>query len=133
MRVYLDACVIIYLVEAQPPFHEKILSALDGMCREDDSALLTSRLSLLECRVRAMRNKDTPLLQRYADFFHPDQVYIHEIDAATIERATELRAQYAYRAPDAIHLATAIEANADVFLTGDLRLAQCREIVVRVL
>jgi predicted nucleic acid-binding protein len=40
-------------------------------------------------------------------------------------RATELRAAHGLKTPDAIHLATAIEERADLFLTGDANLARC--------
>jgi predicted nucleic acid-binding protein len=47
-----------------------------------------------------------------------------------IDRGTELRAKYGFKAPDAIHLAAAIEGNCDVFLTNDYALAKCEEIKV---
>lgn len=47
-----------------------------------------------------------------------------------IERATELRARYGFRSADAIHLATALDGGAGIFLTGDASLARCTEIVV---
>jgi hypothetical protein len=37
------------------------------------------------------------------------------------------------KTPDAIHLATAWQQRADVFLTGDAALARCREAPVEVL
>ena len=41
-----------------------------------------------------------------------------EVTADVIEAATQLRAAHNFRAPDAIHLASALAARADVFLTG---------------
>ncbi|MCI5218746.1 MAG: PIN domain-containing protein [Candidatus Electrothrix sp. LOE2] len=38
------------------------------------------------------------------------------------DKATELRAQYSLKTPDAIHLAAALVSGCDVFLTNDLRL-----------
>jgi predicted nucleic acid-binding protein len=55
------------------------------------------------------------------------------VTGAVIERATELRARYGFRAPDAIHLATAIEEHVDVVITGDVSLARCTEVRVDVL
>ena len=49
---------------------------------------------------------------------------------AIIDLATELRVRYSFKTPDAIHLATAIEAKADRFLTGDHQLARCKELTV---
>jgi predicted nucleic acid-binding protein len=50
-----------------------------------------------------------------------------------LERATDLRARYGFKTPDAIHLATAIEEHVDLFLTGDTALARCREVQVEVI
>jgi predicted nucleic acid-binding protein len=88
---------------------------------------------MLECRVRPLRENQAPLLAAYDAFFSMGHIIVCELDASVIERATQLRAAYGFRTPDAIHLATAIQAGADAFLTSDLRLRQCREVNVRVL
>jgi hypothetical protein len=54
-------------------------------------------------------------------------------EGAAEERATELRARYGFRSPDAIHLATAIDAGAIVFITGDASLTRCADVAVDVL
>jgi len=56
-----------------------------------------------------------------------------EIASSVIERATDLRARYKFKTPDAIHLATAIEDHADRFLTGDKELTRFSELAVEVL
>jgi predicted nucleic acid-binding protein len=97
------------------------------------SRLITSRLSWLECRVSPLRNKDEVLLAAYDRFFNASRLEIVEVSPEVVQRATVLRANYGFRTPDAIHLASAIENKADVFLTGDLMLARCKEIQVEVL
>jgi predicted nucleic acid-binding protein len=57
---------------------------------------------------------------------------ISELTSDVIERATDLRASYGFKTPDALHLASAIEEKADVFITGDSKLAKCKEIRVEV-
>jgi predicted nucleic acid-binding protein len=52
-------------------------------------------------------------------------VHVIDISAEIVERATQLRADHRFRTPDAIHLATAIESDVDVFLTRDKALAKC--------
>lgn len=118
-RIYLDACSIIYLAEAASPFHEGIVLRLRQYQAEAESRLITSRLSCLECRVRPIKDNDQKLLANYDRFFAASRLEIVEISADIVERATALRASYGFKAPDAIHLASAIEAKAEIFLTGD--------------
>jgi predicted nucleic acid-binding protein len=132
-RVYLDACCIIYLVEASSPFHDAIVERLLRYRRDAAARLLTSRLSCLECRVRPTRDRDRKLLATYDRFFNTSRLLIAEVTPGVIERATTLRARYGFRTPDAIHLASAIEEQADVFLTGDGTLSRCVEVRVEML
>ncbi len=50
-----------------------------------------------------------------------------------VERATDLRARYNLKTPDALHYATAIEVGAAVFLTGDRALSRCSEVPIELL
>jgi predicted nucleic acid-binding protein len=131
--VYLDASCIIYLIEGASPFYEKVVSRLDRYRSDPEASLMTSRLSRLECRTRPLREGDSRLLTTYDAFFSAGRLALGEVDAAVIERATALRARYGLRTPDAIHLATAIEGQAEVVLTGDATLRRCSEVAVEVL
>jgi uncharacterized protein len=59
------------------------------------------------------------------DFFARTSLSLAEITPAVVERATQIRAASGIKTPDAIHVATAIEERADLFLTGDADLARC--------
>lgn len=61
------------------------------------------------------------------------QITIWPVSVAIAERAAHLRAQYRLRTPDAIHIATAMIAGCDAFLTNDLNLKRVQEIRVLVL
>lgn len=133
VAVYLDACTIVYLVEGAEPFHGQVVSALKALTAEAAVPVMTSRLSVLECKVGPLRSKDLPLLSAYDAFFSSEAVSVADIDGGIIEKAALLRATYGFRTPDAIHLATAIEKKAAVFLTGDGALKRCSEVTVSVL
>jgi predicted nucleic acid-binding protein len=128
-EAYLDACSIIYLTEGAPPWRGAVEARLNAL--PATSRIVTSRISRLECRSKPTRDRDAALLARYDAAFAKARVV--EITATIVERATELRARYGFRSPDAIHLATAIDSGADVFITGDAPLARCTEITVDVL
>lgn len=94
---------------------------------------MTSRLSRLECRTKPLRDADTSLLARYEAFFTARRLALAEVTADVIERATELRAAHGFKTPDALHLATAINEQADIFLTADAKLSRCSSVQVEVI
>lgn len=130
--LYLDASSIIYLVEAKSPFYEKAHARICRHLVNPEARCLTSLLSRLECRVRPLRSADTKLLDRYDAFFSAD-VDVIDIDAEIIDRATDLRARYHLKTPDALHVATALAQRASAILTGDSDLSRCKEIAVEIL
>jgi predicted nucleic acid-binding protein len=132
-RIYVDACCIIYLIEAAHPFHSLLVTKLLEYRSDPDSCIITSQLSRLECRARPVKDNDVAGLAAYDAFFAADKLTVGEISAPVIDRATELRARYGFSSPDAIHLASAMEEAADIFLTGDAALARCAEVKVEVL
>lgn len=132
-RVYFDACAIIYLVEGSQPFQSKVKSSIAELLQQGDPVILTSRLSRLECRTGPLRDKNEGLLAKYESFFDQANFLLIDIAPAVIEQATDLRARYGFRTPDAIHLATAIVESAHVFLTGDDAFRRCTEVNVEIL
>lgn len=132
MRLYLDASTIIYALEALPPFRDMVIARIIQVEDIVSGMVITSRLSRLECRVKPLREANASLLAKYGEFFTRSPVRVAEVTVPVIERATDLRARYGLRTPDAIHLATAIEEHADQSLTGDAALARCIEVRVEV-
>lgn len=130
--LYLDTCCIIYLVEAASPFRAAVVRRILVHGSVTGAALVTSRLARLECRTKPLRDADAGLLARYEAFFTAQRFRIAEISPAIVEAATNLRAKYGFKTPDALHLATAILEKADTFLTGDAQLERCTEIRVEV-
>lgn len=132
-RLYLDASCIIYLTEGSSAFttptRERIIAHLNA----STSRLVTSRLSRLECRVQPLREQNAAALADYDDFFGGERLDVIDVNAAVIERATDLRARYSFKTPDALHLATAIVQNADAVLTGDATWQRCTEIPVEII
>lgn len=133
MRLCLDASAIIYSVEGASLVKQRAAEQISLAIQSESGLLLTSRLSRLECRVKPLRDGRTDLLAIYESFFSAKSLSLSVVSAAIIERATDLRARYRFKTPDAIQLATAIERHADRFLTGDKELARCTEVAVEVL
>jgi uncharacterized protein len=122
--IYADSGIIMRWVEATSPSRDPIETRWWQLSPQD-RVFVTSRISRLECRCRPLRNRQERLLRQYEIFFLGDEVDVREIDAAVVEKATELRAIAGLKTPDAIHAATAKLAGVKSFWTTDTRLAKC--------
>jgi predicted nucleic acid-binding protein len=127
--IYADSGILIRLIEGADRLRLPIESRLHDI-RSQDKTLITSRLSRLECRCKPMRERQEYVLNLYDGFFDTQEVLLKEIDAAVIERATELRAAIGLKASDAIHAATAILAGVSEFWTADRDFLRCPELKV---
>ena len=67
-RIYLDASCIVYLIEAASPFHAAVAAKLIRYRTDPSAAVVTSRLSRLECRTRPLREGNSTLLGAYDAF-----------------------------------------------------------------
>lgn len=114
--VYLDSCCFIYLVEGEPVWRSVVEQRLRKL--EPSSKLVTSQLARLECRTKPVRDGNRALLERYDMLFGADRVLVLDVSADVVDRATDLRARYGFKTPDAIHLASALEFAATEFWTG---------------
>jgi uncharacterized protein len=126
--IYLDANVIIRLVEGFALVHEPIKRRLIS-----EAAMVTSQLSRLECRCHPIKHGNQTVLSLYDQFFTGRELRVVDIDQRVIEEATHLRAAHGFKSPDAIHLATAIIYGTSAFLTGDVKLARCMNMPVEII
>ena len=80
-----------------------------------------------------MRAGDTATLAQFDVFFSGVEISLIDVTASVVELATEIRAKYNLKTPDALHYASAMEAGASVFLTGDRVFARCLDVAVEIL
>ena len=71
-----------------------------------------------------MRDGNIALLGDFDRFFNESVSEVVSLSREVIDRATDIRAHYGFKTPDAIHLAAAILSNCELFLTNDRRLDQ---------
>lgn len=134
MKLFMDACSIIYFIESQQTQGHST-RAYVRQALQDHTQVIVSRLSFLECRVLPLKENNTELLAAYHRFFQLPNVQIIELSAEVVNIATDLRVQYAasLRTPDALQLACALSAQAEQFLTGDKKLQVIREIAIKII
>ncbi len=129
MCVYLDTAPVIYLIEEVPNYAELV----DRRVSVADVIQVASDLTRMECRVKPLREGNTALLHDYDDYFAEVVEEIVVLSRAVIDRATDIRAHYGFRTPDAIHLAAAVVSGCAVFLTNDYRLNRFPDIALDVI
>ncbi|MBU4531027.1 type II toxin-antitoxin system VapC family toxin [Hoeflea sp.] len=123
-RVYLDTNALIAVLEK--------VGELDGaqtaFVGDIDTGVLeavTSELTLAECLVKPIADKDEPLIRAYLSLLSADSeiVRVSEVSRAVLLKAARVRAGTGVRLPDAIHIATATLSRCDAFVSNDRRLA----------
>ena len=115
--IYLDTCLVIYLVEdVERGLHVRGLLARHG---EEEFAI--SPLVRLECLVGPLRSGDVELEDRYRSALGLFAEV--PLDAVVFERAARLRAASSLRTPEALHLAAAQVHGCTSLWTNDARLA----------
>jgi predicted nucleic acid-binding protein len=118
-RVYWDSCVVIYRLQAVPPWDRRVAAAMEPI---EELRLVVTDLTRLECRTQPLREKDQPMLALFDQFFQRPDIESVSLSKVVFDLATELRAQHLLKTPDALHLAAAITARCDELWTNDRRL-----------
>ena len=121
MKIFLDACAIIYWVEVSEPYYTHFVDLLGDLRKKyKRPSFAASHLSLLECRIKSLQERDDDLLNRYQQFFCARDLTLIPLSLDIIEKAAELRAFHHLRTPDALQASSAISIPDDIiFVTGD--------------
>lgn len=132
-QVFLDTAPVIYFVEKNPYFSEKvqpIFSKLD----EGTLIAIVSPITLAECLVLPYKIPSPDIAQIFSDLLiNSESVLFYPIDEVTAGKAAELRARYNITLTDAFQLAIAIQAECEAFLTNDADLKRVTEIPIIVI
>ncbi|MDQ3131807.1 MAG: type II toxin-antitoxin system VapC family toxin [Acidobacteriota bacterium] len=117
-RIYLDACIIIYIVEKHLIYSSQIETLMNA---SPSAEFCYSPLARLECLVMPLRTKDLQLQKLYEAFFKAQKILA--IPSEVFDEAAKLRAGFTgLKTPDALHLAAAVYHNCNEFWTNDNRL-----------
>ncbi len=132
-KVCIDTAPFIYFIEK----HEKYLPVLKPFFTEISSGnieAITSTITLLEVLVHPLRTGNTSLAEKYREILlYSEGLTTFEVLNDISEKASELRAKWAIKTPDAIQIASAIIHGANNFLTNDPVLQKIDSIQVLVL
>ncbi|MBC8163903.1 MAG: type II toxin-antitoxin system VapC family toxin [Roseiflexaceae bacterium] len=132
-QIAFDTAPLIYFVERHPVYFDRMLLIM----RYVDRGLIAgvaSTVALAEVLVQPLRAENTTLAERYETVLAESYSFrLETLTTTAARRAGDLRARYNLRTPDALHVATAIEAGCDAFLTNDAGIKRVSEINVLVL
>ncbi len=132
MRVYLDSCTLIYRIEQREPW-AALVNARVALAEASGAIMVVSELTRLECRVRPIALGRADMLSDYDSFFARPALGWRALDRPVFELATRLRAESRLKTADALHLAAALCAGCEQFMTNDNRLAAAGHLEVHAL
>lgn len=124
-RIYWDSMLFIYLLEGNPTFGPKVRGILQEMIQRGDT-LCTSVFCIGEVLTGPRQDGSHSGADKVKQFFASGAVEVLPFTPETADRYSMIRATTGVHPPDAIHLATAAIAGADLFLTNDKKLLQIR-------
>lgn len=128
MKIFIDTAPLIYLIEKQDSLSAAVESQLHQWLLSSEK-LATSTLTLLELLVIPKKHNNQQMAHKYGallrDLLSEPPI---TLSSSIAEMAAEIRGMYEFRTPDAIQLATAVYAGADIFYTNDHRLKKFPDI-----
>ena len=122
-NIFWDTNLFIYLLEDSPTFAQAVEDLRRRMLRRKDR-LLTSAMSLGEVLTKPFSTGNTALADRYRKYFAAPNVIVSAFDSGAAEAYAHIRQDRSIQPADAIQLACAVSAEADLFITNDDRLSQ---------
>lgn len=121
-RLGLDASPIIYFVERHPVFGA-IAAAIFYEIERTTLTGVASALTYTKTLTKPIALRDLVLVRSYRRLLsQAPGILCPVLGRETAERAAFLRAAYGLKTPDALHIAAAITAGCDAFLTNDVAL-----------
>ena len=116
--VYIDANAIIYSVERIEPYRE-LLAPMWQEAGSGRFALANSELVVLETLIKPLREGNARLEMLFRSIFAAAEMNLIPATLAIWEDAARIRAQTGLATPDALHAATALQAECTLFVTND--------------
>lgn len=128
--VGLDTNLFIYYFQGHPQFGHIVREVFRSLSLRQ-AALSTSVLTITE--VLSFKVSENALQGLEHELVTMPLLYIIDVNRDIARNAAKIRRIYGFRFADAIQLATALQAKADVFITNDKKLKHFKELPVRLL
>lgn len=124
-RIYLDANYFIYLLEPIP-IYMQIAKEIGSLMDTQEAQGITSELTLSEVLVGPVGKGQLQIANQYRSvILDSDGISAIPVGIQVLERSVEVRTRTSAKLPDAIHIASAIEAGCTMFLSNDKSIRSC--------
>jgi predicted nucleic acid-binding protein len=117
-RLYVDANIWIYYVEAQPDIVDTA-RALFVAVEAAGAKLVTSELTIAECLYKPAKDGNGAAIATYDKLFASGEIEITPLDGGLARRAAVNGGALGLSLIDAIHYMSALEWACDFFVTSD--------------
>lgn len=120
--IYLDSMVFIYFFEENREFINEV-SAIFQATEKGKNKAFVSKLILAELLVLPYRKNKKEIIIQYLDLLYNfPNLQLVPVNDEILIRTASLRAKTNLSTPDAIHAASALEAESSGFITADQKL-----------
>lgn len=127
-RVFVDTAPIIYYLENHPVYTE-VVKRFFAKCISENIRIVTSALTIEEYFVFPYSSGKMEYVDNFKRFIKYMNIEIVDIDSKIAEQGAKIRSRYkAFKAMDALQIATAIVSGCDMFFTNDKQLRQEKEL-----
>ena len=121
-RVYFDTNPIIYFVEGHDVFYHAV-KPLFVMLEAETFFAFTAEFTLTEVLIKPYRDQFAELVADYTGLLVESEYFtLLSLNAETFHNAAKIGGETLMRAPDAIHMSTAVQHRCDFFITNDKRI-----------
>ena len=132
-KAFLDTNLFIYLIEENELYLNNVHNLLLFL-EKNEYEITTSTLTLGEILTKPYKENRLDLVERYKELF--SDIELIKLNSEIASLFAKVRAEYKIKTPDAIQLASAVYAKADLFVTNDDGLNQfesngCRVALLR--
>jgi len=132
-KVFLDTAPVVYYLEARAeflPIVQPVFQLLDGGRFKG----VTSAVTLAECLVKPKQLGLVDLERGFINFLtNTEGIEFVLLGEQVGMLAAEMRSRYHLKLPDALQIATALDASCEAFLTNDVQLKRIRDLRVLVI
>lgn len=126
-RVGVDTNFFIYYFQKHPHFGPVVKSVLN-LFAEHQTMLITSIIAMTE--LLSFKASEVLIIRLEEDLMLMDNLQLMEVNCEVAKKAARIRREFGFTLADAIQLATALENNAEVFLTNDKKLQHFKELKI---